>query len=149
MGILRRRGFCARDLPHQWIYYSYSSTHSWINQLIHIYYSWMTAFYYSRYLNGNRRVRVDLIGLTVALSSDESYTSTLLLLFTRSFSDSSISLISIIILSINRSFLLLFINDDLAFLPFLFFFLVWVCWGFWLIVFFLSRLFIFFFCYSW
>ncbi len=84
----------------------------------------MIVFYYSRYFNGNRRVRVDLIGLTVALSSDESYTSTLLLLFTRSFSDSSISLISIIILSINRSFLLLFINDDLAFLPFLFFFLV-------------------------
>ena len=147
MGILRRRGFCARDLPHQWIHYSYSSTHSWINQLIHIYYSWMTTFYYSRYLNNNRRVRVNLINSTVASSSDESCTSTLLSSSTRSFSDLSISLIGIAIPSINRSSLLSFIDNNLAFLPFLFFFLVWACWGYWLTIFFLPRLFIFFFCY--
>ncbi len=81
----------------------------------------MTAFYYFRYFNGNRRVRVDLINLTVALSSDESYTLILLSLSTRSFSDLSIFLMNITIPPINR---LSFINNDLSFLPFLFFFLV-------------------------
>jgi len=128
MGILRRRGFCARDPPHQWIHHSYSLTHSWINQLIHIYYSWMTAFYYSRYLDGNRRVRVDLIGSTVASNSDEGYSLIVLLSSTRSFSDSPASLMGITIPSINGS-LLSFIDNDLNFLPFLFFFSVWAYWG--------------------
>ena len=81
-------------------------------------------FYCSRYLIGNWRIRVGLIGRIVTFNSIESCISILLLLLIILFSASLISWIGNSISFFSVSSLSLFIDGDWTFLFFSFFFLL-------------------------